>query len=743
VVEEFLDIGGIIVTPETLGILRAKETASVLSRGVLEYAKLLECRRREDGKEEVLVVELGVQTPQLKAWDIKPTERVALVFRSDDGKPEVLSLRRDFPETPHLNLSLTSYPKSLCLYEEDWSEIKIRWTPARFIERVRYWFAETVKGTLHKDDQPLEPLIVGSGYQIVVPNDLFTGNAIGDVQRLLVSLPTEKSNVLLATRPDAPAAFPQGVPFVAVAFRAEPQTHGVIKHAPANIFELHEFLSVAGLDLLGKLRGIESLWDDKAHLKAKLIIVVACPKKRGDATTVESTDVWSFLTFKTVAEVLTGIGRRGAGGGLILGEPGKHERGQSIPLEVLRSVYAFSSEMAAYLNGYDDVKPIKTVAVGLGALGSKVQLGLSRAGFGEWTLADEDVLLPHNLARHQYTGLGLGHKKTEIAAFNTQSLFDGEEPPVSIPANVLNPGEHEEALKKALAEAELILDMSASVPVARHLALSVDSKARRISVFLNPAGTDLVILAEDAERKVSLDALEFQLYRAVLSDARLSKHLTDTTGRVRFSASCRDITSRVPDAHVSLLAAIACRAVPVMFGKKEAQISVWQLDKETLGVKSFSLDVEEVQTDAFSGWTLVVDKGLFNKLKRLRKGKLPNETGGVLLGSFDHQYHRAYVVDTIPSPPDSEEWPTAYIRGSALLEKEVERMRSATAGNVEYIGEWHSHPKGFSCQPSEDDLKLFAWLTKHMDEEGHPALVCIVGDKGPWFFLGQMLWTGG
>jgi len=181
----------------------------------------------------------------------------------------------------------------------------------------------------------------------------------------------------------------------------------------------------------------------------------------------------------------------------------------------------------------------------------------------------------------------------------------------------------------------------------------------------------------------------------------------------------------------------------VMFGKKEAQISVWQLDKETLGVKSFSLDVKDVQANAFGGWALVVDKGLEDKLKRLRKGKLPNETGGVLLGSFDQQHRRAYVVDTIPSPPDSEEWPTLYIRGSAMLAQEVERVRTATAGNLEYIGEWHSHPKGISCRPSEDDMKVFAWLTKHMDEEGQPALMSIVGDKGPRFFLGQMLWTGG
>ena len=37
--------------------------------------------------------------------------------------------------------------------------------------------------------------------------------------------------------------------------------------------------------------------------------------------------------------------------------------------------------------------------------------------------------------------------------------------------------------------------------------------------------------------------------------------------------------------------------------------------------------------------------------------------GGVLIGVYDLQRQVVYVVDTIPSPPDSAEWPTLYIGG--------------------------------------------------------------------------------
>ena len=67
-------------------------------------------------------------------------------------------------------------------------------------------------------------------------------------------------------------------------------------------------------------------------------------------------------------------------------------------------------------------------------------------------------------------------------------------------ANVLRPGEQKQAIDTALSEAELILDFAASVPVARHFARHVESPARRVSLFLNPCGSDLVCLGEDSGR---------------------------------------------------------------------------------------------------------------------------------------------------------------------------------------------------------------------------------------------------
>lgn len=94
-----------------------------------------------------------------------------------------------------------------------------------------------------------------------------------------------------------------------------------------------------------------------------------------------------------------------------------------------------------------------------------------------------------------------------------------------------------------------------------------------------------------------------------------------------------------------------------------------------------------------------------------------------------------YVVDALPTPPDSEEWPRSYIRGCDGLTEAVDTIGHRTGGAVAYLGEWHSHPDGTTCQPSPDDLVFLAWLTDHMFVDGMPGLKAIVGegDDVSWY----------
>jgi hypothetical protein len=101
-------------------------------------------------------------------------------------------------------------------------------------------------------------------------------------------------------------------------------------------------------------------------------------------------------------------------------------------------------------------------------------------------------------------------------------------------------------------------------------------------------------------------------------------------------------------------------------------------------------------------------------------------------------------VKPLEHDPFGHAWPTLYIRGSEGLLKNVNRVFEASGGQLEYVGEWHSHPDGCPTLPSGDDLKVFSWLTEHMSDAGLPALMAIVGDRrGSSWYLGEMLTTGG
>lgn len=380
----------------------------------------------------------------------------------------------------------------------------------------------------------------------------------------------------------------------------------------------------------------------------------------------------------------------------------------------------------------------KFVAVGAGALGSNVVLGLARQGFGDWTVVDDDFLQPHNLARHALDQGAIGWNKAECVAIMANQLCEDGFSNTGVNLNVLKPGDEAEKLNGLYKEADAIIDLSASVAVERHLTIDIESDARRISIFMNPNGSDLVVLAEDASRDTRLDHLEMNYYREISQNPDLENHFIPSNKRIRYGQSCRDVSFRISNELVTLHSAIACRAIRQAVETNDASISIWRTNDD-LEVNRICIEPTRYESTQISDWEISIDESLVRRMQELRKSKLPNETGGVLLGSIDFDRKKIYLIDTIPSPPDSEEWPTLYIRGAKGLNSAVDAIHKSTDGAIHYIGEWHSHPDGCSTAPSNDDVKVFQWLTEIMDKDGHPALMMIVGETGASCYVGEIL----
>lgn len=84
-------------------------------------------------------------------------------------------------------------------------------------------------------------------------------------------------------------------------------------------------------------------------------------------------------------------------------------------------------------------------------------------------------------------------------------------------------------------------------------------------------------------------------------------------------------------------------------------------------------------------------------------------------------------MDTILSPPDSQEYPTAYIRGTEGVKDLLNNYSIQTADHLKYIGEWHSHPQGCGLGMSADDAILFDYLSREMQGINLPAFMIIAG----------------
>ena len=559
----YIDMPGQSVSVDELQLRDAKEIARAVMQAV--YTELIGCCRTDAG-EEVVIFDAEVELGQRRVHDIRPTERISVVCDGDETSiPDILAIRSDFPQVPHLNIRFTPYPRSLCIFEEPPEEVRLHWSAPLVVERIRQWLALTAKGQLHAQDQPLELLLPPSLQQLIVPHNLFAG--VGGNELLTVHQPIDSGNgrkTFIATRPEQ--LNPGKVPYVVTPLVGQPQPHGIIAAIPKNLAELHELLQNAGIDLIDDLRARLLGWkrDVPVVIDAKLILIIWLPKQRDADAAAETAEMRAFMTAATIRDVGTGIGiwdavdsSLGIGNLLVVDET---KRGQDIPVALLNPHYSLSRQRAAEMNGLDaQVRP-NIVLVGAGALGSQVFMNLVRMGYGQWTLVDDDFLLPHNFARHALAGSLVGYPKAQALAAIANHMLDGESIATGVITDMLTSANVPE-VTSALENAQVIVDASTSISVARHLTHNVDAPGRRISVFLNPTATDLVVLAEDTERAVPLDMLEMQYYRNLLHEPDLDGHLRRSDGQVRYANSCRDISATIPQDLIALQAAVCSRAL--------------------------------------------------------------------------------------------------------------------------------------------------------------------------------------
>jgi hypothetical protein len=735
------DFGQPIQTADQLTPAPARELASALAESRLPGATLVALKQSDETGYAAVQFEVDVERPQDLAYPIKATEPVAALFPFDAGMPRVMALRDDFPDTLHQNWTPPDSPVSICIDDRPWAEAKLTSTPADLVRRVQLWLAKAARGELHDPAQPPEPMFFPSPLALVLPAQALAasidpvelvGFVRSDNPRLVL---TRSASEIAKGKPIQPA-------FTVVAFQVPPQSMTRLQHAPVTLAALADQIQRCGIDLLGDLKARLKTWaglesENVRRLASRLAIVIAFPVTTGHRT---ATDLRAFITDDIAGDVGVALGvlyqnesRVGAKEAYVAAIGAETPSGKALPINPAQVHFAFDRALAAAVAGRGAPDRRRAVLVGAGALGSQIGIDLAREGAFSWSVVDQDYLLPHNLARHALFSGDVGAPKAPALARQMSGLLN--EPVAALCCDVTAPDDGaKEQLVTAFADADVVVDASASVAVSRHLSDLDDTKARRVCAFFNPAGTAAVLLVESAGRAIALRDLEAQYHRLVLTEPLLADHLHTEREGVRYSGSCRALTNRIPATKAALLSALAARGIADGVAGDGASIRIWNVsdDGQVRLVKRDGASVHHIDLGA---WRISYDSGLLADLSRLRESRLPDETGGVLLGIADMSRKSIHVAHAMPPPEDSRGSPAGFERGIVGLLAEVSRATEASMHQLRYVGEWHSHPRRSSPLPSGVDLQQLAWLGSELENERLPALMAIAADDGAFAFV--------
>ena len=730
-----------------LSIPQAVEFAAFVdSKGQLLGCSLQGFAKLENG-EQGICLRIETERPQHCQHAINRFEEVLVGFYPTAKLlPRIIPLRKDFPLCPHTNLTKKGEPRSLCLYAEPPELVLLSLTPAKLIHRILHWFSHTAAGTLHGEDQPLEPLIVGMDGWLVLPTSEDWGEKMRQEPSEFYRIsPKEVTRPFLVSWPSARKADSEFPRYLTLFVETAPHAHGALLHNPTNLPELRDLFLPVGVDLWDALRHrlgeVFSNRGNRALESCKIVVIVQLPKTRTDRSEVERIDTYAFLLGGNAGElgIALDVVRRQDGAlvkiALIGVEPSICiEKLNNIEVATLNCISDCDSRLAASISGTPRMDDVIAV-IGVGSLGAQVVTNLTRSGTRKWRFFDGDLMSPHNAARHVLSRSDTGTPKvTALARLCHDILADAEIEVTPSDLDVLCE-QLPDGLQKG--SSAWVFDFSASMAVSRWIARR-DHINRALSAFLTPNGDALILLVEDRARKFRLDWLEMLHYRAILNTDSLQSILAPARGKLRYGWSCRDVSFEMPQDVVAQWAASTSQFIRKEGEHPSAKVRIFHAKEEGEGAVSVTtVTVSTLVIEQVGDWQITTDLWLLRKLRKFRNSHLPSETGGVLLGVFDTFHRQIYLSDAMAAPPDSKGTPSYFERGFAGLAEAVRRVQHLTADQVQYVGEWHSHPPRCSTNPSEQDVKLICWQTDLMGIEALPGVMLIVGDESHKFVLGQ------
>ncbi len=640
--------------------------------------------------------------------------------------PQVLADRKNFPRTlPHLNPVSQGLPVSLCLHRGNIHEWFAEHTILDFVDRTRAWLADAAVNNLIKEKDRFEATRLDeAGGFIMFPYKLFSdlvGNPDAPSHRYLPFLLHQSTSFEKDDKPYLPFLIhqknlaPREVVQKSSGVRGNNQR--LLKHGSAFItnFGLLTW-SEAGQVSTEYFGELPTTFGGLLELAAR----VGCPLKTAVQGLLEWTAKGKFLpdwipivlairrphtliAQETNIELLT----------FLIDNRLKGTTREPVlltaPVQALAHLEPLTRERARILSRREADPPLGRIALlGGGALGSKIALHLSRGGHDALTIIDNDLMLHHNLVRHALLTNALWQNKAQAIGHAIGALFRAEEK-VAVQhssQNVLDVlvGEGSDVLN----DHDIILNCTASNPVFSALGTAtLPPNARVIHCEIADEGKLGVQLFEGPNRSPRVDDLQALLWTKADENEHVKHWLENFRAQrlqaddamleeIRLGVSCGSSTLRLGDDVVSYHAAAMALALRAKPTGGEICLTWYELpSSQPFGSLRYSLGPTTViRPRNSSDWEVRLLEPATAFIRATFASDLPNETGGILFGHIDSKKKILYVTKAMGPPPDSEQQPYLFKKGSVGISDAVTNMMTCSGELITYVGEWHSHPDG-------------------------------------------------
>lgn len=361
---------------------------------------------------------------------------------------------------------------------------------------------------------------------------------------------------------------------------------------------------------------------------------------------------------------------------------------------------------------------------GCGALGSKVSMELARMGYLSQTLYDNDILMPHNLVRHEIASkYAIGLNKAKALEIEIKSMYGND-------IKVSGVDDNSFSCEKVLNN-EIVVDCTASERNLSWSCMNNEIKNRFIRCEIFMEGKLGAVFVEGKNRNPDSYDMRVNLwYRAVDNETIKSWLNQDTKENMEFHIGfgCSSDTMVLDDATISNHASV----IPHCINKYS------QLDDGTLIINYFNKDVLEnnfikvftirkyTSWKLREGWIIHCPSKVIERLKQISYEKTENM--GIWFGYINNRMKRFTIVD-IYIPEENKRSSGNVTGGTQGVTEKIKQIIRSTGGMIGYIGEWHTHPNG-SIMPSETDYKAFEMI----DKGNRPFLMSIIGHNniGNW-----------